>query len=56
MILKWAIVILLGYFVYKRFIALPPGKHDDQRPNIRDKSESKRNSDDDDYIDFEEVD
>lgn len=56
MLLKWAIVILLGYFIYKKFIALPPGKEEDDRLNIKDKTDTRRGGDEDDYIDFEEVD
>ncbi len=56
MLLKWAIVILLGYFIYKKFIALPPGK-DDDRDNLSNGDDQKKiNQEDDEYIDFEEID
>lgn len=57
MFLKWALAILLGYFVYKKYIALPPGdkKNNDGNLNSKNHSHSGK-ADDDDYIDFEEID
>lgn len=56
MLLKWAIVILLGYFIYKKFIALPTGKDDDRDNLTKGDDQQQIDQNDDDYIDFEEVD
>ncbi|MCB0652451.1 MAG: hypothetical protein KDC85_14330 [Saprospiraceae bacterium] len=57
MFLKWALAILLGYFVYKRYIALPPGEDKNNDGNLNRKNHSNSGkADDDDYIDFEEID
>ena len=56
MILKWALVFIIGYFIYKKYIALPPGREEDSNANLKNRDESSLQEEDDDYIDFEEVD
>lgn len=56
MILKWALVFIIGYFIYKKYIALPPGRDEDSNASLKNTDESKLNQEEDDYIDFEEVD
>lgn len=54
MLLKWALVIGLGYFIYKKFIAIPP--QDNNNSNLKNADKSKITQEDEDYIDYEEVD
>jgi hypothetical protein len=56
MLLKWAIVILLGYFIYKRFIAIPAPEDNDNQNLTNPDDQHRIQEEDDDYIDFEEID
>ena len=60
-LLKWLVTSFLIYFLYKRFFALPPPRQDDSRAFIKDDrprghSQKEKSQDEDEYIDFEEVD
>lgn len=55
MILKWLIVSLIVYFIYRNFIAAPridKGKNQEQQQIRHDK---ETQADDGEYIDYEEV-
>ncbi len=56
MLLKWALVILLGYFIYKKYIALPPGDDDGANQKLKNRNDANLKGGDDDYIDYEDVD
>lgn len=59
MLFKWIIVFVLVYFIYKKYIALPPGEEDNEKLDLKNKNNSgdaAKADAGDDYIDFEEVD
>lgn len=57
MILKWLIVSLIVYFIYRNFIAPPRIDKDRSRDNQQQiRNEKEGTAEDGEYIDYEEVD
>ena len=58
-LLKWLITGFLIYFLYKRFFALPPPREENTSTFIRGnrpRPQKDRDQEEDEYIDYEEVD
>ncbi len=57
MFLKWFITIAIAYFIYKYYIKpnnFLGSSEEDKRQKIRD-ADQKKNNEDEEYIDYEEV-
>ncbi len=53
--IKWALTIGIIYLIYRYVMAIPRLKRGDEQPPLQDKSASRR-KEDEDYVDYEEVD